>query len=66
MQSVQCVVWSVHMQFPVHLQVQVECIMYTVQFAGCSVLPAKDGNLAVEKGWVKIAIYIFKLLLKNI
>ena len=29
-----------------HLQVQ--CVMYTVQCVGCSVMPAKDKDLAVE------------------
>ena len=28
--------------------VQVQCVMCTVQCAGCSVLPTKDGNFAVE------------------
>ena len=65
MQSVQCVVWSVQMQFPVHLQVQVQCVMYTVQCAGCSMLPAKDENLAVETGWANLKFYLKKLLFKN-
>ena len=38
------------MQFLVHLQVQVQCVMYIVHCAGCNMLPAKDGNLAVETG----------------
>ena len=50
MYSVQCVVGSVHVQIQGHLQVQVQCVMYAVQFAGCSVLPAKDEDLAVETG----------------
>ena len=35
---------------PMDFQVQVQCIMYTVQCAGCSVLPAKDRNSLVEAG----------------
>ena len=46
LQSVKCVVSSVHVQFTGHFQVRVQCVMYTVQCAGCSVLPAKDGNLS--------------------
>ena len=36
----------------VHLQVQlhVQCVTYTEHCAGFSVMPAKDGNLAVETG----------------
>ena len=41
------------MQFPVHLQVQVQCVMCSVQCAGWNLLPAKDENLAVEIGKVK-------------
>ena len=48
--SVQCVVRSVHFQIPGFLQVQVQCVMYTVQYAGFSVLPAKDEDFAVETG----------------
>ena len=59
-QSVQCVVWSIQMQFLVHLQVQVQCVMYTVQCAGCSVLPAKDEDLEVGTGWVKLKFYLKK------
>ena len=29
---------------------QVQCVIYTVQCSGCSVLPAKDEDLAVETG----------------
>ena len=49
-QSVQCLVLGAEMQFPVHLQVQVQCVMYTMQFVGCSVLPAKNVNLSVKTG----------------
>ena len=41
---------SVQVQMPVHFQVQVQCVVYTVQCVGCSVLPAKDEELAVETG----------------
>ena len=54
MQSVQCVVWSVKMQSMMYFQVQLQCVMYTLQCLGCRVLPAKDKNLAVESGWVKL------------
>ena len=37
----------------------------TMQCAGCSVLPAKDENLAVEKGRVKLKFYLKKYLFKN-
>ena len=50
MYSVQCVVGSVHVQILGHLQVKVQCVMYTVECAGCSVLPATDKDLAVETG----------------
>ena len=45
---VQCVVGIVHVQIQENLQVQVQCVKYAVQCAGCSVLPAKDEGLAVE------------------
>ena len=32
----------------VHLKVQVKCVVYTVQCAVFSVLPANDDDLAVE------------------
>ena len=48
--SVQYVVWSVHVQIQGQLQVQVQNVMYIVQCAGRSVLPAKDEDLAVETG----------------
>ena len=48
--SVQCVVWSVDVQIQGHLQVQVQCILYTVQCTGCSVMPTKDEDLAGEQG----------------
>ena len=44
--SVQCSMCS--MKGP--LQLQVQCVMYNVQCAGCSVLFAKDEDLAVETG----------------
>ena len=62
-QSVQCLVWSVEIQG--YLQVQVMCVMYTAQCAGFSVLPAKDEDLAVETGWVKLKFYLKKLVLKK-
>ena len=37
-----------------------------VQCTGCSVVPAKYGNLAVETGRVKLKLYFSKLPLKNI
>ena len=46
--SEQCSMCSMSVQ--VHLQVQVQCVVYTVQCVGCSVLPAKDEDLAVETG----------------
>ena len=46
--SVQYVLSSVHVQIQGHLQVQVQCVMYAVQCAGCSVLPTKDEGLAVK------------------
>ena len=49
-QIVQYLVLGVEMQFPVHLQVQVQCVMYIMQFAGCCVPPAKNVNLAVKTG----------------
>ena len=44
----ECAFRGVHVQVQGHLQVQVQCIMYTLQWAGCSVLPAKDEELAVK------------------
>ena len=41
---------SVQVQMQVHLQVQVQCVLYTAQCVGCSVLPAKDEDLAVKRG----------------
>ena len=46
------------MQSPVNLQVHVQCVMYTVQCAGGSVMPAKDEELAVETGCFKIKFYL--------
>ena len=48
--SVQCVVWSVQVQMQLYLQVQVQCVVYTVHFAVCSVLPVKDEDLSVKIG----------------
>ena len=56
---------SVQVQMYVHWQVQVQCVVYTVQCVGGSVLPAKDENLTVETGYVKLKCYVSKLLLKN-
>ena len=50
MESCGMVCSAKYSMFPVHLQGQVQCILYTVQCVGYSVLPAKDGNLAVETG----------------
>ena len=50
MNSVQCVVLSVQVQMQVHFQVQVQCVVYTVQCVGSSVLPTKDEDLGVETG----------------
>ena len=61
MNSVQCV----QVQVQMNLQVQVHCIMYTVQCVGCSVLPAKNEDVAVETGLVKSKFYLLKLRLKN-
>ena len=47
-----------------HLQVKVQCVIYTVQCAGCNVLPAKK-NLAVKTGWVKFEFYLKKQIFKN-
>ena len=49
MNSVQCVVWSVHAEIQGHLQVPVQCVMNTVQCAGCSVLPVKLWNRMSKK-----------------
>ena len=54
--SEQCSMCSMSLQvqmqvyLQVHFQVQVQCVVYTVQCVGCSVLPAKDEDLAVETG----------------
>ena len=39
---------QVQMQLLLHLQVQ--CVVHTVQCVGCSVLAAKDEDLALETG----------------
>ena len=41
---------SGHVDMKVHLQVQVQFVGYNMQCVGCSVLPPKDEDLAVEKG----------------
>ena len=53
--SEQCLMcsMSLQVQMQVHLQVQVQCVVYTVQCVGCSVLPVKDEDLAVETGYYK-------------
>ena len=51
------VVWSVPVQIQGNLLVQVKRVMYIVQCAGCSVLPAKDENFAVDTGQVKLKFY---------
>ena len=50
--SEQCLMcsMSVQVQMHVHLHLQVQCVVYTAQCVGCSVLPAKDDDLAVETG----------------
>ena len=56
------------MQFPAHLHLQVQCVMYNVKCSGCSVLAAKDENLAVEEdksNKKKIKIKNLKLLVKK-
>ena len=58
--SVQYVVWSVHIQIQGHLQVLGAVCRCWVQCAGCSVLPAKYEDLAVETGWVKLKFYLKK------
>ena len=49
MYSVQCVVGSIQVQFQVHLQVQVQCVVYTVQCAVCSVLPTAGEDKTNKK-----------------
>ena len=34
-------------------QVKVQCLMYNVKCAGCSVMPAKVEDFTVNTGWVK-------------
>ena len=75
--SEQCsmCIMSLQVQMQVHFQVQVQCVVYTVQCVGpthctvytvgCSVLPAKDEDLAVETGGVKFRFYLSELLLKT-
>ena len=41
---------SVEVQMQVHLQGQVQSVVYFVQCVKCSVLPTKDEDLAVETG----------------
>ena len=41
---------SVLVQMQMNFQVQVRCVVYTVQCVESSVLPAKDEDLAVERG----------------
>ena len=60
MYSAQYVVGSLHVQIQGPFQVQVQCILFTVQCAGCSVMPAKDEDWAVETRWIK-----WKIILKN-
>ena len=48
--SIQCELCNVHVQIQGYLQMQVQCVVYTLQCVGCSVLPAKDKDLAVETG----------------
>ena len=49
----------------VQVRVQVQCVVYTVQCAGCSLLPAIGEGLEVETGQVKLKFYLDKKLLKN-
>ena len=65
--GVQCAVFDT--QYEVHMfrfrgmctvQVQVQCVMYTVQCEGYSVLPTKDKDLAVETGCFKLKCYLNK------
>ena len=48
-----------------HLYVQVQCVVYTVQFAVCSELPATDEDLEVETEAFKLKCYLQKLLKKT-
>ena len=50
--SEHCSIFSISLQvqMQVHLKVQVQCVVYTVQCLGCSLLAAKDEDLAVETG----------------
>ena len=41
------------------------CLVCNVHCAVCSVLPAKDEDLAVETGWVKLRFYHKKNTFKN-
>ena len=47
---------SVQTQMQVLFQVQVQCVVYTVQCIGCSGLPAKDEDLAVQTGYFKLKV----------
>ena len=58
MYSVQRVVRIVQAQFQVHVQVQELCVVYTMQCAECSVLPATGEDLAVETGKVQYKFYL--------
>ena len=40
----------VHVQVHVQVQVQEQCVVYTVQCAGCIVLPATSEDLEVGTG----------------
>ena len=50
--SEQCsmCIMSEQVQMQVYSQLQGQCVMYTVQCVGCTVLPAKDADLAVKTG----------------
>ena len=61
---VQCVVQSIWVQ--VNLQVQVKCVVYTVQCIGCKLMLTPTEDLKVERGFVKLKIYFIKLLFKSL
>ena len=61
---VQCVVQSVWVHL--HLQLQVKCVVFTVQSVGCKVMPTPIEDLEVERGFFKLKIYLIQLLFKSL
>ena len=51
---------SIQVKMQVHLQMQVQCVVKTVQGVGCILLPAKDEDIAVETEKVKLKFYLSK------